>query len=235
MFDDEWDAYSMSMGARWSCFSRLAILRWWNEHKNFCKTKPKSMRQSFCMPHPMSLYHSISRPYGPNKQCLMDDMPIQCPWKPDWVDFLNVGCKKLDYIFCSTPSKNPWDRPSACPNQYPSTQHFPSIWTQQTMFDDGWDAYSMSMGARWSCFSRLAILRWWKEHQNFCKTKPKSMRQTFCIPHPMSLFHSVSHPYGPNKQCLMDEMRIQCPWEPHHVDYSNVGCKNLDCVCSTPS
>jgi hypothetical protein len=77
------------------------------------------------------------------------------------------------------------------------------------MFDDGWDAYPMPIRARWSCFSRLAILRWWKEHQNFCKTMPKSMRQTFCMVfQPMSLYHSISHPYGPNKQCLMDEMPI---------------------------
>jgi hypothetical protein len=28
---------------------------------------------------PMSLYDSISYPYWPNKQCLMNEMPIQCP------------------------------------------------------------------------------------------------------------------------------------------------------------
>jgi hypothetical protein len=112
------------------------------------------------------------------------------------------------------------------PTNVPLQQHFPSIWNQQTMFD-GWDAYSMSTGARQGCFSRLAILRWWKEHKNFCKTKLKSMRQTFCMPHPMSLYHSVSRPYGPNKQCLMDEMPIQCPWEPDGVDFLNVGCKHL--------
>jgi hypothetical protein len=69
-------------------------------------------------------------------------------------------------------------------------------------------------GSQMELFFRLVIIRCWKEHQNFYKTKPKSMRQTFCMPQPMSLYHSISHPYGPNKQYLMDEMPIQYPWEP---------------------
>jgi hypothetical protein len=40
---------------------------------------------------------------------------------------------------------------------------------------------------------------------------------------------------GPNKQYLMDEMPIQCPWESDHVELLNVCSKILDCICSIPS
>jgi hypothetical protein len=51
--------------------------------------KSKLLFTSFYLRAPTNIpLHSISRPYGPNKQYLMNEMPIQCPWEPDGVVFL---------------------------------------------------------------------------------------------------------------------------------------------------
>jgi hypothetical protein len=39
------------------------------------------------------------------------------------------------------------------------------------------------------------------------------MRQTIYRSQPLSTYHFILHSYEPNKQCLVDEMLIQCPWE----------------------
>jgi hypothetical protein len=38
----------------------------------------------------LSTYHLILQSYEPNKQCLMDEMPIQCPWESVGVDFFAI-------------------------------------------------------------------------------------------------------------------------------------------------
>jgi hypothetical protein len=66
----------------------------------------------------------------------MDEMPIQCPWEPDGVDFLNVGCKTWT-AFTQLPAKiHETDLLHGVPTNVPLRQHFLSILTQQTMFDE---------------------------------------------------------------------------------------------------
>jgi hypothetical protein len=100
--------------------------------------------------------------------------------------------------------------------QVPSIVHLPLyspfLWPQQTMFD-GWDAHPMPMGVSWSwvlcycgCWSQTNV-------QDWSKSQPKSMRQTIYRSQPLCTYHFILHSFEPNKQCLMDEMPIQCPWE----------------------
>jgi hypothetical protein len=161
----------------------------------------------------MSLYHSISYPYQPNEQCLLGEMPIKWQWESDDVkfDFLFVHFKNVDCI-CSTPNWNLWEGPYACPNQCPSTTAFHihlnptnNVWWMRCLLN--------VHGSPMEVFSR-GFWPWdvGKNIRSGSKTKPKSMRQTFCMPLPMSLYHSISHPYGPNKQCLM---RMRCLFNVH--------------------
>jgi hypothetical protein len=39
----------------------------------------------------LSIYHFILHSYEPNKQCLMDEMPIQCPWETVEVGFFAIS------------------------------------------------------------------------------------------------------------------------------------------------
>jgi hypothetical protein len=142
-------------------------------------------------------------------------------------DFFAVASEKLDSIFWS-PSQNLWDKPSACPNHQPSMmQIISSMRTKQKMFDVR-DAYS------WESVVSEKLDR-------ICWTiyKPKSMRQTTCMSQPSSFIYGYSHPYGWNKQCLMDEMDmmpILCPWESVGAYFLAVVSEKLDRIyCWTPS
>jgi hypothetical protein len=53
-------------------------------------------RQTFSKTQPYILYHCISHPWTPNKQCLMNKMSIQSPWESVGVDLLAAACEKLD-------------------------------------------------------------------------------------------------------------------------------------------
>jgi hypothetical protein len=69
----------------------------------------KSMRQTIYRSQPLTTYHFILHSYDPNKQCLMDEMPIQRPWESVGVGFLAivaVDSKKM-YRIRVTPSQNP--------------------------------------------------------------------------------------------------------------------------------
>jgi hypothetical protein len=52
-----------------------------------------------------------------------------------------------------------------------------------------------------------------KKGQDWLNSKQESMRQTIYRSQPLSTYHFILHSQEPNKQCLMDEMPIQCPWE----------------------
>jgi hypothetical protein len=89
------------------------------------------------MPNPMTLYHSISHPYGPNKQCLMDEMPIFNVHGSQIELIIRMLVVKTWTAFAQTPTKIHETDLLRDPTNVPLPQCFPSIWTQQTMFDDG--------------------------------------------------------------------------------------------------
>jgi hypothetical protein len=125
--------------------------------QDWLNTKQKSMRQTIYWPQPLSTYHFILHSYEPNKQCLMDEMPIQRPWESVGVGFLAIA------------AVDP------------------------------------------------------KNVQDWSKSQPKSMRQTIYRSQPLTTYHFILRSYEPNKQCLMDEMPIQCPWESVWVGFLAIG------------
>jgi hypothetical protein len=114
---------------------------------------PKSMRQTFCMPQPMSLYCSISHQMDPTyndwlMRCLSNAHGSQMEL---FFRLAILRCWKEHQFFLQNQAEIHETDFLHSPTNVLLPQHFPSIWTQQTMFD-WWDAYSISMGARWSCF-----------------------------------------------------------------------------------
>jgi hypothetical protein len=84
------------------------------------------MRQTFCMPQPMSLYCSISHPMDPTNnvswmRCLSNAHGSQMEL---FFRLAILRCWK-EHQFFAKPSQNPWVRLTACPNQCPSTTAFP--------------------------------------------------------------------------------------------------------------
>jgi hypothetical protein len=74
-------------------------------------------------------HHSIFHPYGPNKQCFMGEMPIQCTWESDGVGFkvamiLKDAEKTLVFFFAKQNQNYETDILHA-PTNVPLPQHFP--------------------------------------------------------------------------------------------------------------
>jgi hypothetical protein len=139
----------MSMGARLSwlfkCWLKKLGLRLLN-------SQLKSMRQTLCMVfQPMSLYTAFPIHMDPTNnvwwmRCLSNAHGNQM----ELIIWMLVV--KTWTAFAQLPTKIHETDLLHAPSNVPLPQRFPSIWTQQTMFDDGWDAYSIPIRARWLFF-----------------------------------------------------------------------------------
>jgi hypothetical protein len=116
---------------------------------------PKSIRQTYSMPQPFSLFHSNTHAYGPNKEWIFNG----------WDSFsMLMKIRWSILVFCGQCfSKVRWEAGFAqlqakihetdllhAPTIVTPPHRFPCLWTQQTMFDR-WDAYSRMMHAGKSC------------------------------------------------------------------------------------